>query len=245
MVQPVEERLCKRMEASLFEIRARVMREGMAVRWHIAKARDILDDPDRLRSTVIPLDEHEEARYLSNLPSLITLVEEQDARCAAAWGATDAATTGRAAYECEWLLLSNILLEFRYLPRLYGKLVQYAKKPLLERARKALSASDTSADELTQIQRIVRMSLREIIDLEEANASDIERWTALRNELTQAYDDVAVQIAAAHGTGEDLLAAARHGLFLATGYYEYHRGYSFPEYAQHWVEREIRRQKDS
>jgi hypothetical protein len=244
MVQPIEERLCQGMETVLSEIRARVMREGMAVRWHIAKARDILDDPERLKSTVIPLDEHEEARYLSNLPSLITSVEEQDARCAAAWEAAEATTDDRAGYQREWLQLSNLLFEFRYLLRLYGKLVMYPKKPLLERARRAFAASDTSPDEVTQIQRTVRILLSEFIALEEANASDIERWTDLRNELTQAYDKVAVEIAAEHGDGEDILAAARHGLFLASGYYEHRRGYSFPEYARHWVERGVQRQKD-
>ncbi|MDB5322576.1 MAG: hypothetical protein JWN40_4207 [Phycisphaerales bacterium] len=244
MEQSIEERLCRRIEAVLTAIRERVLRQGMAVQWHIDKALDILDKPDRLKSIVVPLEEHEEARYLARLPALVAIVEEQDERCATAWEASGATSDGRAAYEREWLRLSTLLLEFRNLPRLYGKLVQYPRKPLLERARTAMSAPNTSPDEVIEIQRTVRMTLREFVALEDANATDVARWIALREELSLAYDDVALEIAMKYGSGQDILVAARRGLYLATGYYDYHRGYSFPEYAQHWVERGIQRLQD-
>ena len=85
------------------------------------------------------------------------------------------------------------------------------------------------------------MSLREFIALEEANASDIEQWTDLRNELTQAYDNVAVEIAAEHGAGEDILAAARHAPTAPTDHHNpgtpAHRG---PAAFRHGQDQDLR-----
>src|SRR5690242_15099006 len=78
MDRGLEIRVGTRIDDALGRIRVKMCRLGMASKWHIGKASDLLQNLDRLKQYVEPLNEHDEARYIDQLPGLIEEAKEQD-----------------------------------------------------------------------------------------------------------------------------------------------------------------------
>ena len=93
MTREVEVRTGIRIDAALDRVRSKISSMGMAGKWHLGKASDVLQSVELLRRDVQSLGEHEEAKYLDHLPCLIAETREQNWRCAECSG-TQSATNG-------------------------------------------------------------------------------------------------------------------------------------------------------
>jgi DNA-directed RNA polymerase sigma subunit (sigma70/sigma32) len=239
MSRELEVRIGVRIDAALDRIRSKVCLFGLAGKLHIGKASDLLQSPDRLEEYVELLNEDEEAKYLEQLPALIAEAKEQDRACAECW------ETGlEAEQENDYLLkrecLVRLLLRFQFRPKQYERLVRQADKPFLRDAIEYLNAGQERTPAAIVLERIVRMRLRDFVTLEESIADECRNLDEAREELCTAHQELALRVAWSQPhSDESTVSSALVGLRRAARWYDYKRGYSFEEYAQHWVQEAI------
>jgi hypothetical protein len=235
----LEVRTGLRIDAALDRIRCKVNLMGKAGKWHVGKASDILESPDLLERCVELPNEHEEAKYLDQLPALVAEATDQDRRCAECWD------TGRGAEDASRYLvereeLIRLFQRFRFRPKLYERLVRQPDKPLLREAIQFLSAGQEDTPEAIALERVLRMRLRDFVILEEGLLDDLHDLDEAREELVAAHKGLALSMACAQSpSDESTVSSALVGLRRAAAWYDYQRGYSFEEYAQHWVQEAI------
>ncbi len=239
MHRDLEVRTGLRIDAALNRIRCKVSRMGMAGKWHTGKASDILQCPDLLERYVELPNEHDEAEYLIQLPTLVAEVNEQDRCCAECWDADRTAeTASRYLVEREGLI--RVFQRFGFRLKLYERLVRQQDKPLLHKAIEFLGAGQEDTPEAIALERALRMRLQDFVKLEEGLMDDLQDLDAAREELIVAHQGVALNIARSQPRpDESTVSSALLGLRRAAGWYDYKRGYSFDEYAQHWVQEAI------
>jgi hypothetical protein len=213
----------------------------MAARLHIGKAADIVNDAHLLDRYVVPFDDPgRAAEYLAALPRLIERTHSQDARCAQLWesrldpGVLEAYVHARAR-------LRRLLLRFRFPLRSYERLVRQPHKPILDRAKDLLAQDAGRPAELQQLESLVRMSLREFVDAEEAIAGELRMLDGVRTAIVAAYRGYAQEKAEAlAGPDPEAVRYALAGLRKAAENYNHRRGYPFRTYARHWIETAVR-----
>src|SRR5262249_55660793 len=159
----------------------RLCRTGMAARWHLGKARDILRDPALLEQHVWHLKPEEAAAYLAALPQLVKQTAKQNTHCVKLWGMRES-QPDLAEYEREQDRLIELLFQFQYPYRAYERLVRQEAKPLLDSVRRALAESSLPPNQLRGMETHLRMRLQEYVDLEDANVQDIQTLDRLRAE---------------------------------------------------------------
>jgi hypothetical protein len=228
------------MEAAQCRIRQAVCRVGMASRWHIGKATDILHDHGLLERYVVPLEDDEAAQYLASLPERIEQARQQDARCARLWASrhVQADLTG---YAEEQRRLEGLLSQFQFPLRSYERLVRQERKPLLEQATRLLAEGRGETSEALALEAMFRMTLQQFVDLERGIAAELCVLDEARAELVAAHEAWAREKAlSCAGSDPEAPVYAARGLRKAAEYFEYRRGYRFATYARHWIERAIR-----
>lgn len=230
----LEVRTGRQIDAALDRIRSKVCLMGMAARWHCGKASEILKNPELLERYAEPLGELDEARFLDHLPALIAETQEQDQRCAKHW---ELATEQQSCYLAEQEDLVRLFSRFRFQSRLYERLVRQPDKPLVRDAARLLSLGQEQSPEATELQRTLRMRLPDFLKLEEGLANDLGDLDEARNELVVAHRDLAFRVARSQPRwDESTVSSALMGLRKAAEWYDCKHGYSFEEYAQHWVQ---------
>jgi hypothetical protein len=243
MAHDLEVRIGRRIESVLVRIRSRVSLMGMAGKWHVGKASDVFQDRGFLERFVVPLGQSAEAKYLEGLPVLIAQTREQDRRCEAYWDASKG-VQDRTGYLAEREKLVELLPRFEFRLKLYELLVRQPEKPLLRDAIRLLEAGQESTPEAMAIEAIVRMRLREFIALEEKLAEDFRDLDEARRELWSAHEDLAREIAGSQPRSDpSTVSSALVGLRRAAAWYDYKGGYSFAEYARHWIQEAIRKRR--
>jgi hypothetical protein len=217
-------------------IRTRLCRTGMAGKWHLGKARDVLRDPALMELHVWSLTQEEAAAYLAALPLLVQQTEAQDARCAKLWAAREA-QPDLAEYEREQARLIEQFFQFRYPVRSYERVVRQEPKPLLDDVRRALAQPSLPPDQVRGMETYLRMRLREYVDLEEANLQDLQTLDQLRAELIAGHEELALTVSGRYAAKEwpDALFFARCGLYKAAESYEPSSNYRFGTYAVWWM----------
>jgi DNA-directed RNA polymerase sigma subunit (sigma70/sigma32) len=234
----LEFRIGVRIDAALDRIRSKACRMGMAGKWHVGKALDILQNADLLERDVGLLGEHEEARYLDNLPNLIAAVEEQDRRCAECWdGHKGAEQESNLKQRGE---LVRLFLCFQFHPKLYERLVRQPDKQFLRNAIRLLDEAKEMTREATELEGILRMNLRDFVLLEKELVDDLRDLDNARGELCAAHQELAISIANSqpHSDGSTV-SSALVGLRRAATFYDHKRCFDFAEYAQHWIQEAI------
>ncbi len=239
MGRELEVRIGARIDAALDRIRSKVCLLGMAGKWHIGKASDLVQSPDRLEEYVVPLNVHEEAKYLEQLPALIAEAKEQDRECALCWE-----TVLEAEQESDYLVKREVLvrlfLRFQFQPKQYERLVRQTDKPLLRDAIEYVNAGQERTPAAIALERVVRMRLPDFVTLEESIGDECRNLDEAREELCTAHQELALRVARSQPhSDESTVSSAFVGLRRAARWYDYKRGYSFEEYAQHWVQEAI------
>ncbi len=224
----------KRINAALSNVRDSQFRMGMTGRWHLGVARDIANansvDNPRLRTFD---NENEESRYLANLPELISAIEVQDAKCAELWAADTPGSQTR--YQIEHGDLCSLLLQLRFSLRAYERVVRQPNKPLLEEA-KTLVTEPCDTAYVKSVENHLRLRLADYIELEEGIEATLEQLDSLRDELTEAHHEFAVQCAQEFDDfDQNTIECALSGMRRAANTFDYSRGYRFTDYAKHWI----------
>lgn len=231
----------KRINAALSNLRDAQFRMGMTGRWHLGIARKIAEansvDNPRLQTFD---NEDEETRYLVNLPGLISAIEVQDAKCAELWAISTLDSQTR--YQIEHGDLCSLLLQLRFWLRSYERSVREPNKPLLEEA-KTLVAEPCDAAYVKNVENHLRLRLRDYIELEEGIDATLEQLDSLRDELTEAHYEFAVQCAQEFNDFEQTtIDCALSAMRRAANTFDYSRGYRFMNYAKHWIYNAIQQQ---
>ena len=245
MTREVEIRTGRHIDAALGRIQSKVSLMGMAGTWHLGKASEVLKDPAVFERYVDLRDKREEANYLPQLPALVAETSEQDRCCAECWD-TATGPEGETRYLEDRNQLVRLFERFQFRPQLYERLVRQADKPILCRARQLMSAGEERTAETTTLERVVRMRLQDYVRLEEGIAADIQDLDKARDELFTAYQALAFDMARSPmESDESTISSALDGLRRAAAWYDYKRGFSFTEYAQHWVQAAIDKRRAS
>jgi hypothetical protein len=235
MTREEERSVGEGIEQAWQRIRPRLCRTGMAARWHLGKARDVLRDPALLERHVLHLQPEGTAAYLAALPRLVKQTAKQNTRCAKLWGARDE-QPDLAEYEREQDRLIELFFRFQYPYRAYERLVRQETKPLLDDVRRTLAEPSPPPTKVRGLETYLRMRLQEYVDLEDANVQDLQTLDRLRAELVAAHEEFAWKVAARYGARErDALFFARCGLHKAAESYLPSRGYRFGTYAVWWM----------
>jgi DNA-directed RNA polymerase sigma subunit (sigma70/sigma32) len=239
----LEVRIGVRIDAALDRIRSKICSMGMAAKWHIGRASDLLQNPDLLERVVEPLGEQEEAKYLDQLPALIAQAREQDRRCAGSWTG-DMGPAEESRYRAEQDVLIELLQRFRFRPKLYEVLTRQPDKPLLRDALRFVRKGQETTPAARALEQTLRMRLREFVLLEEGLEEDFRDLDEARELLCAAHKGLALRIARSHpGRDKSTVSSALVGLRRAAAWYDYKRGYSFEAYAQHWVREAIKKRR--
>jgi DNA-directed RNA polymerase sigma subunit (sigma70/sigma32) len=235
--------ICERVDAILERIRSKVFQMGMAGEWHIARASDIQRQPTLMQALVDTLDEEEKTSYLDCFNSLLAETKKQEARCKTYWD-TNNGCSDITSYLGDREKLIELFLRFRFPPKWYEMLIRQEDKPLVQDAARLLtSGMDASAD-AQQIESKIRLTLRDLLALEEDLTKDLQNLDRARAELWMAHRDLARTIADADPRKDELTyESALVGLQRASKWYDYKRGYGFAEYAQHWIEEAIQKRR--
>jgi DNA-directed RNA polymerase sigma subunit (sigma70/sigma32) len=235
MTREEERLLGQGIEQAWQRIRGRMCRLGMATRWHLGKARDILRDNSCLEKHVLHLEPEETSAYLEALPQLVKQVKKQDARCAALWAARET-HPDLADYQREQGTLADLFLRFQYPDRAYERVVRQEPKKLLDDVRRTLAKPNPPLPEVRGLETFLRVRLQEFVDLEEENTRDGQTLDRLRAELIAGHEDFVRTVAARYGAKvPDALFYARCGLAKAAESYPVSRGYRFGTYAIWWI----------
>jgi hypothetical protein len=241
----VEIRTGCRIDAALGRIQSQVSLMGMAGKWHLGKASDVLKNPSLLERDVDLRGGPPEADYLEQLPSLIAQAAAQDGRCAECWN-TVARPDGEDQYALERDQLVRLFQRFRIRPKLYERLVRQPDKPILRRALRLLSEGKERTAEATAVERAVRMRLQDYVRLEEGFAPEIRDLDEARYELFAAHQALAFDMARSQmESDESTISSALDGLRRAAAWYDYKRGFNFEQYAQHWIQAAIDKRRAS
>jgi hypothetical protein len=180
----LEVRIGVRIDAAFVRILTKVCSMGMAAKWHIGRASDLLQNPDVLKSVVELPAEQDQASYLDQLPALIAQAQEQDQRCAGSWSrGMDPAQENR--YRVEEDALIELLKRFRFQPKLYELLVRQPDKPRLRDAIRLLKEGKTTP-EAVALEQILRMQLREFVLLAQRLEDDLRDLNDARETLCAA-----------------------------------------------------------
>jgi hypothetical protein len=239
----LEVRIGMCIDAVLDRIRSKVSLTGMAGKWHIGRASELLQSPELFELCVKPLSEHDEAKYLELLPGLIAETEEQDRRCAECWD-TNMGVDQQNQYLAEREELIRLFLRFQFQPKVYERLVRQPEKPFLRDALRFLSAGRENTPEAIGLASILRMRLRDFVALEEGLVEDFRTLDEARDELCAAHKELALKVARLQPrSDESTLPSALVGLRRAAAYYDYKRGYSFEEYAEAWIQEAIHKRR--
>jgi hypothetical protein len=243
MTREEERRLGKEIEQAWQRLRLRVCRTGMAARYHLGKARDVLRDHALLERHVWQLEPEEASAYLVALPRLVQQTKKQNSRCARLWAAREK-HLDLAKFEREQARLIELFLQFRYPYRTYERLVRQEAKPLLDNVRRALAEPSLPPNQRRGMETHLRMSLQEFVNLEDANLQDLQTVDRLRAQLVGGHEKLARKVAAQHDAGEpNALFFARCGLHKAAEWYQASRGYRFGKYALWWMQEAIAKKR--
>jgi hypothetical protein len=219
---------------------------GMAGRWHVGRARDIVRDPDSLERHVEPFErENQSSEYQKSLPGLIDQTRSQDARCAKLWHSRPTGPLGSMlAYYRERDRLADLFLRFRFRLLSYERLVRQPQKPVLQQARQLLAESSERGPAARRLESLLRLPLQGFVDLQEEIARELQLLDGLRAEVVAAHREYAEKRALSiAGRDPDAVRYAVCGLRKAAEYYTHRSGYKFWSYAQYWVERAVREKK--
>ena len=190
-----EARAWMSIEAAQQRIRGRVFRTGMAGRYHVAKGTDIARDPGLIERCVDPLnDEREVQAYLQEVPRLIERMVEQDERCAESWASINF-QEDRHGYDREVAGLAELLLKYRFKLRSYEVLVLQPNRPPLERANRLLADGPERGGDIDDLESLLKLTLREFVELEEATANDVRLIDEARAEIVSAHESWARELA--------------------------------------------------
>jgi hypothetical protein len=229
--------LGQQIDAELDAIRRCVFQIGMAGRWHIGKATDVLNDHSLVETHVVPMDESETVLYLSILEGLIVATKAQNELCGTLWEKTAPVRSGE--YDMEHANLCSLFERFRFRSKAYERTVRQTDKPYLRQAN-ALVNESGDHPEVQKLERILRLSLREFIELEDRIQRTLARLDAARELLADGHHDFAMQYARSLGISDDQsIESVLLSLRKASGYYDYKQGYAFTEYARHWINRAL------
>jgi hypothetical protein len=240
----LEVRIGKRIDCALDRVRSKVCLTGMAGKLHIGKASDIVLDPGLLERHVVPLEEHAEAKYLERLPALIARTKKQDQRCGECWDGSRG-IQDPTEYLTERGRLLELLLQFEFRPKMYERLVRQSDKPLLRDAIRLLSAGQETTPTAVTLEAIFRMRLHEFVALEEDLAVELCDLDETRQELCSAHESLALEIAGSQPRSDpSTVSSAMVGLQRAAAWYDYKQGFSFADYAQHWIHEAIDRRRE-
>jgi hypothetical protein len=239
-----EDRAWRSIEAAQRRIRGRVFRTGMAGRYHIRKGTDIVEDPGLVERYVEPFDGGRERQaYLEELPRLIERTVKQDERCAESWESTSS-QHDRDGYDREVAKLAELLLRFRFKVRSYEILVRQPNKPLLEQATRLLADGAERGREIDELESLVRLTLRQFVEIEQAIANDLRFMDGVRAEIVSAQEAWARKLAKSIDEADpDAPRYALGALAKAVQAYTHQRGYRFRTYAEHWIETSVREKK--
>jgi hypothetical protein len=243
MADDSEAELWKRIELTQGRIRERVFQVGMAGRLHIRRGADIVKASSVIANHVMPFDdERQEAEYLQALPGLIERTAAQDAICAELWDSRE--SRGLNDYPRQQAKLADLFLEFRFKIISYERLVRQPDKPYLRQATQLLGEEMAGGIAVRELESILRLTLREFVDMEGAIADDLRRLDETRAMIVSAYEGLARGMAESiSGQDQELVHYALCGLTKATEHYCYWRGYEFRVYAAEWIEASIRERK--
>ena len=201
----------------------------------IGTSSDLVKSPDLLERYVELLGGHGGANYLTRLPALIAEAKEQDGGCAECWG-----SERESYYRVELDKLISVFQRFHFRPKVYERLIRQPDKPLLRDAVLFMNTGQQNSPEAIELERIVRMRLRDFVLLEEQLSDSCRELDEAREELCATYEQLALRIGHAQThSDESTIASALVGLRRATAWYDYKRGFSFEEYAQHWIQEAI------
>jgi hypothetical protein len=203
---------------------------GMAGRWHVGKATDILQD-NSLMKRYVDFEHQGEEGYVSALPELIKLTTDEDRTSADAWCARDLPSFYAARER-----LGQLFPRFQLHCKLYERLVAQQPKPLLEHAMHLRSIGAGSTPESVRLEAKLRMPLSKFVALEDELAQDVAELKSARDELCLAYGEFARQQAHSQPSFDpSMIPIALEGLRKAADWYDHKRGFDFCDYAKWWI----------
>ena len=165
MDRELEIRIGNRIDAALSRIRSKMHLLGMAGRWHVGKSSEVLKNPDQLKRYVAPLKEHDEAKYLDQLPALIEETSRQDLRCTECWFA-NSEPEQKSRYLAERDKLVRLFSHFQFRAKLYERLARQQVKPLLRSAIQLQREKQENTPAAIDLEQVLRLSLQALYSKE-------------------------------------------------------------------------------
>lgn len=214
------------------EIRLAIYRTGMAGRYHLGKARDMLADAQRAEALTGACDM---ADHLRHLPAVIERIEELDARADAMWAESGEVPPTVLAR------LAEAYDAVRLLPRAYERLARQSDKPIIAQAVHARELAAKHPQRL-DLERTLRLRVDDYLRLEEQIQAALSAIDSDRDAIALAHEEMANAYVRAAGYGDEIaFAAGRLGTRLAVNLFDDRLGYDLIDYATPWIDRELAR----
>ncbi len=213
---------------------------GMSGQFHMGRGTDIVVDPSLIKRHLDSFpDDEQEAEYLRRLPVLIEQTAVQEAECIAIWNSNDPQRL--ADYPPAREKLANLCLDFQFPLRSYERITRQPDKTYLKLAKELLETGVTEGLTIEQLQVILRMTLREFVEAEQATADDLQIIDVARAQAVLLHNEFAREAAESIcGQNAEAFNRARSALVRAAQKYSPRRGYGFRDYAIHWIEAALR-----
>jgi hypothetical protein len=224
------------------DVRHRICFPGTATAWHLARGRRIIAESVVERCALVgeSVANEDYQDYVLRLPHVLERIEEQDSACQKTWGKYR--DDRDRSFQLERDELIDLFEEIHIYDLAYERAARQAEKPLLPRSRRLQNDSNADQGERDELENAIRMTLRSFVENEKAIQSALRTLDETRLLVGQDFEPWAVSFAESRYPGS---RPAREGalkaLHRAVCYYNHRRGYSFEEYAKHWLEEHMLR----
>lgn len=228
----------ERMRNFRREIQLAMYRMGMSAAYHIHYAQDMIDDEELIRRRTSVKDV---APFQTRLPDLIQRMEHVNDQANASW---EHSPQNRETMREHYVQLVELYDAVQLLPLAYERLSRQSEKPLLDDAR-ALQAFPRNAAERIRLERILRLTIEDYLDIESEIDSLNRQIDAEREAVVEGHRELIHAYVHELGRHDEVsLAAARYAARVATRMFDERRGFRFMPYAEVWIDRELKRVGD-
>lgn len=217
------------------DIQLAVYRVGISGRCHAGKAREMLDDIDKIEQSTDAVNPRE---HQQRLPAIIEHIERLDREAQDFWQRTRQNDSSVRRIQGE---LNKAYDAVSLKPRNYERLVRQSDKPLLEEA-KAACQRPTGDPGRDCLEDRLRMSVDDFLELEQEITRCLAEIDRLRDSFAETYREFVNDYIRSVADGSRMsLAAGFLGMRRAVNSFDDRRGFQFVHYVTPWIDRELSR----
>ena len=203
-----------------------IWRQDRSVQYHVSKLRSFLDDVEKCKKQTSVEDF---ASYQLRIPTLINEIAELGQRLKSAWPKS-------REHNNDLPRLCELFDEVQLRPLVYEKLVRQTEKPFVETARQLRGSAPDNPDR-AEFENLIQTRVEDFLDEEAEIDRHLRVVDELRDRFAAENAGVAEKYASVLGDGSPFaLATAQVAVRLAANYFDERSGFSFSEYAKHWIQ---------